>query len=42
MSTFAGLNGCWYLSKQGTVGIAAATAEAAEHQQTHDAAGNKV
>lgn len=23
MSTFAGLNGCWYLTKQGTTGVAA-------------------
>jgi hypothetical protein len=40
MSTFAGLNGCWYLTKQGTVGLAPAAA-AAEHKQSHDATGNK-
>ncbi len=39
MSTFAGSNGCWYLVKQGTVGTPAA---AVSHDQTHDAAGNKV
>jgi hypothetical protein len=38
-STFAGLNGCWYLTKQGTVGIVAEAAAAAK--QSHDAAGNK-
>jgi len=37
MSTFAGLNGCWYLTKQGLVGARAAKAAAAKH----DAAGNK-
>ena len=41
MSTFAGLNGCWYLTQQGTVGIVAATAAAAGRKQTNDAAGNK-
>ena len=40
MSTFAGSNGCWYLTKTGTVGIAAAEAIPGAHQ-THDAAGNK-
>jgi hypothetical protein len=35
MSTFAGLNGCWYLVRQGTAGIEAE--EAAAHE--HDAAG---
>jgi hypothetical protein len=25
MSTFGGLNGCWYLTKQGTTGVASAT-----------------
>jgi hypothetical protein len=39
MSTFAGLNGCWYLTKSGTVGVAA---EAAAPKQSHDAAGNKL
>ena len=38
MSTFAGLNGCWYLTKQGTTGI---VAEAVGPKQSHDAAGNK-
>ncbi len=37
MSSFTGSNGCWYVVKQGTVGIAAA---AVGHPQTHDAAGN--
>lgn len=42
MSTFAGLNGCWYLTKQGTVGIAelGVTPKAAK-KQANDAAGNK-
>lgn len=40
-STFAGLNGCWYLTKQGTVGIVAETAAAPGPKQSHDAAGNK-
>jgi hypothetical protein len=40
MSTFAGLNGCWYLTKAGTVGVVGAAAHALH--QTHDAAGNKV
>ena len=35
MSTFAGLNGCWYLVKQGTSGI---KGEAAA--PSHDALGN--
>lgn len=34
MSTFAGLNGCWYLVRQGTVGV-----EAEQTAQTYDAAG---
>jgi hypothetical protein len=38
-STFAGLNGCWYLTKEGTVGIMAATAEAPSPRQSHNAAG---
>jgi len=40
MSTFGGLNGCWYLTKQGTLGIAAPAA-VAEHKQSHDPAGSK-
>jgi hypothetical protein len=41
MSTFDGsTNGCWYLSKQGTSGIAAAAA-AHGPAQSYDAAGNK-
>lgn len=39
MSTFEGLNGCWYLTEQGTVGIAAPAAE--EAKQSHDPAGNQ-
>jgi hypothetical protein len=39
MSTFAGLNGCWYLTKQGTAGIVAQAAAASK--QSHDASGNK-
>jgi hypothetical protein len=39
-STFTGTNGCWYLTKQGTVGIMAAEA-AAGPKQPFDAAGNK-
>jgi hypothetical protein len=35
MSTFAGLNGCWYLVRQGTAGIGAEEAAAPEY----DAAG---
>ena len=38
MSTFAGLNGCWYLVRQGTAGLAGAKATAG----THDAAGNQL
>jgi hypothetical protein len=41
MSTFGGLNGCWYLTQQGTVGIAAIAPEAAEAAHTHDAAGSQ-
>jgi class 3 adenylate cyclase len=41
MSTFAGLNGCWYLTKQGTSGIVAAAAAQAP-RPSHDAAGNKI
>jgi len=42
MSTFDGsANGCWYLTTQGTVGIAALTETKVAHKQTHDAAGNK-
>jgi hypothetical protein len=37
MSTFSGTNGCWYMLKQGTVGL---TAEAAEKQK-YDGAGAK-
>jgi hypothetical protein len=36
MSTFAGLNGCWYLVRQGTVGLDAAPPAELEH----DAAGS--
>ena len=36
MSTFAGLNGTWYLTRQGTTGVVAEAAAA----RTHDAAGN--
>jgi hypothetical protein len=36
-STFAGLNGCWYLVKQGTSGL---QIEAAV--QSHDSSGNQV
>ncbi len=38
-STFAGLNGCWYLTKQGTVGVVAEAAQAPSQKPTHDAAG---
>src|SRR5215469_10035900 len=39
-STFNGLNGCWYLTRQGTVGIQEDTAEmAAAKRLSHDAAG---
>jgi hypothetical protein len=34
MSTFAGLNGCWYLVRKGTAGLKAQATE-----QTYDAAG---
>ena len=40
MSTFAGSNGCWYITKQGTTGILEATAAAPGPQQSFDAAGN--
>jgi hypothetical protein len=36
MSTFAGLNGCWYLTKKGTVGLTEL------HSETHDVAGNQL
>jgi hypothetical protein len=39
MSTFTGTNGCWYLTKAGTAGIAAE--EAQEQQQEFDAAGSQ-
>jgi hypothetical protein len=42
MSTFAGLNGCWYLTKQGTVGVVAKAEAEAVHKQSHDSAGNKL
>jgi hypothetical protein len=38
-STFAGLNGCWYLTKEGTMGIMAAPAAAPGPQQSHNVAG---
>jgi hypothetical protein len=41
MSTFGGINGCWYLTKQGTAGIAVAAAAAPSHPQPYDASGNK-
>jgi hypothetical protein len=41
MSTFSGSNGCWYLTKEGTAGIATQAAVAGGHKQTHDATGNK-
>jgi Zn-dependent metalloprotease len=37
MSTFSGLNGCWYLTKQGTTGV---VAEMPAAQQPFDASGN--
>jgi len=41
MSTFGGLNGCWYLSRQGTAGVPVGdAAETAGQRPTHDAAGN--
>lgn len=39
MSTFGGLNGSWYLVRQGTVGI---EAEAGDAEATADAAGNEL
>jgi hypothetical protein len=40
-STFAGLNGCWYLTRDGIAGILAYDSQtAARHQQSGDAAGN--
>src|SRR5262249_59556562 len=39
MSTFGGLNGCWDLTKQGTVGISAEAAVGAKSKQAHDACG---
>lgn len=42
ITTFIGSNGAFYLTKQGTVGIAAATEKTASSHQTHDAAGNTV
>jgi hypothetical protein len=40
MSTFEGLNGCWYLTEDGLGGIIIYDAEsAARHQQTHDVSG---
>jgi hypothetical protein len=39
-STFDGLNGCWYITKEGTVGITAAPAAAPGARQSHSAAGN--
>jgi Zn-dependent metalloprotease len=38
MSTFSGLNGCWYLTKAGTTG--ATVVQAAIAEQSHDVAGN--
>jgi hypothetical protein len=35
MSTFAGLNGCWYMARQGTVGLIAESSA----ELDHDAAG---
>jgi hypothetical protein len=37
MSTFQGLNGCWYLLKEGTVGVQVERAK-----PTHDASGKKL
>jgi hypothetical protein len=37
MSTFAGLDGCWYLTKQGTIGVAESTDRSAG--QAADVAG---
>jgi hypothetical protein len=39
MSTFAGSNGSWYLTKEGVTGIVAAAAAGAK--QSHDPAGNR-
>lgn len=40
-STFDGTaNGCWYLTKQGTVGIHEMAPEETAGHQSHDAAGN--
>ena len=39
MSTFDGLNGCWYLVRQGTVGV---EPEADESEAIADAAGNEL
>ena len=39
MSTFAGMNGCWYLVKQGTAGLQPATGATA---QSYDASGNQL
>jgi hypothetical protein len=40
-STYAGLNGCWYLLREGTVGLTASKAQETHAEgQTHDAAGN--
>jgi hypothetical protein len=38
MSTFAGLNGSWYLTREGVVGMAPA---APSGKQSHDPAGNR-
>jgi hypothetical protein len=37
MSTFAGLDGCWYLTRQGTTGV---VQESDEADQPFDAGGN--
>jgi hypothetical protein len=39
MSTFSGLNGCWYLTKAGTTGVAF---EQAATQSEYDVSGNRV
>jgi len=42
-STFAGLDGCWYLTREGTIGIRASAApELVAAAAPHDAAGNPV
>jgi hypothetical protein len=50
MSTFSGLHGCWYLTKEGTTGVApeaemssgsVAGFEGQKQQQQYDAAGNR-